>query len=158
MPRLMWSSSTRLMKRATWSPTVKCLLMFMFVNYYVIWYYGFQCLCLLVFTVYIQVYLGECSCFHFFLSSGEFPESVKINETVDFVGGKSHIVIFTYLIVNMSHNVISCRRPRRWHWVRWCWLWGLRLWRGRRHRRNLVIFISCLDVTDLIWMNKFWIR
>ena len=44
--------------------------------------------------VYDKLYLLECSCFHFY-SSGEFPESVKINETVDFVGGKSHIVIFT---------------------------------------------------------------
>ena len=29
------------------------------------------------------------------VSSGEFPESVKINETVDFVGGKSHTHFFS---------------------------------------------------------------
>ena len=37
-------------------------------------------------------------------SSGEFPESVKINETVDFVGGKPHLVPFnvTFSFSQMS--------------------------------------------------------
>ena len=57
-------------------------------------------------------------------------------------------------------HIVICRRPGRWHRVRWRRLRGLWFWWGRRHWRNLACttFISCLDVTDLIWMNKFWRR
>ena len=37
------------------------------------------------------------------VSPGEFPESVKINETVDFVGGKSH----TCFILHKCHCIKS---------------------------------------------------
>ena len=37
------------------------------------------------------------------VSSGEFPESVKINETVDFVGGKPFLAIFKLFITNITY-------------------------------------------------------
>ena len=37
------------------------------------------------------------------VSSGEFPESVKINETVDFVGGNPFLAIFNLLIANIAY-------------------------------------------------------
>ena len=40
--------------------------------------------------------------FHLFFP-GEFPESVKINETVDFVGGKPFLAIFNIFITNITY-------------------------------------------------------
>ena len=38
------------------------------------------------------------------VSSGEFPESVKINETVDFVGGKPHLAKSHLMLPSLFHK------------------------------------------------------
>ena len=43
----------------------------------------------------------------------------------------------------MSLYKIFSRRPRRWHWVRRCWLGCIRLWWRRWHWWNLILCGSC---------------
>ena len=71
-----------------------CLSMIMFM---LLMFFACKCVYILIF-ISKSIFGGFTWCSGSLLvSSGEFPESVKINETVDFVGGEVYFAINVYL-------------------------------------------------------------